>query len=225
MIKKIIAYGDSFVQGGGLDPKDPLAIHKDSWPFQLGEKLNVSTVINRGVGGGSNKLSIFRLIEDADFFEDNENILIIFVWTGMERSCVYHEEENYWQNLLPTFNPLTSKHFKVSNFYYENMFSDLDSMLTIKQQKIFVTLYLNHLKVKYFFANSFIGCPHLHEKNNIDPFFRQDYLFGYSSSFSDVVCQQKNMISFDNYHPNRKGHEFIADSMLSFIKTKWGSNV
>jgi len=226
MIEKLIAYGDSFVQGGGLDPNNPMLIHSDSWPFLLAKKLKIADVINRGVGGGSNKLSIIKLFEDTKRLVNPENTLIIFVWTGMQRTCIYHEDEHDWQNILVGHRSIVEKHRKISNFYFESMYSDLDSYLTLMQQHMFVKLYLEHIKVKYFFANSFIEQPHIYKETQVDPFFEEKYLFGYTESLYQKVCDEKKMVSYDKFHPNQEGYNYIADIMVDYIKNNIGeSNV
>lgn len=224
MIEKLIAYGDSFVQGGGLDPNNPMLIHSDSWPFLLAKKLKITDVTNRGVGGGSNKLSIVKLFEDTKNLANPENTLIIFVWTGMQRTCVYHETENIWQNILVGHRSLIEKHRKVSDFYYEYMYSEHDSYATLLQQHVFVKLYLEYSKVNYFFANSFISNPHLYKEDQIDLFFREKYLFGYTGSLHQKACYENKMISMDKFHPNAEGYNYIADEMFYYINNNMVDN-
>jgi lysophospholipase L1-like esterase len=218
MIEKLIAYGDSFVQGGGLDPNDTMSLHPDSWPFLLAQKLKITDVTNRGVGGGSNKLSIMKLFEDIDDLVDLKNTLIIFVWTGMQRTCIYHEREHHWQNVLVGHRSIVEKYRKVSDLYYEWMYSDHDAYTTLLQQQIFVKLYLEYKKVNYFFANSFISNRHLYKEDQIGLFFKEKYLFGYLQSLHQKACYENKMISQDKFHPNKEGHNYIANEMFSYIK-------
>jgi len=220
MIKKILAYGDSFVQGGGLDPNDTMSIHKDSWPFQLAKILNVDDVQNRAVGGGSNKLSINRLLQDTKNIVDSENTLIVFCWTGLQRTCIYHESTDEWQNILVGHRSIYENYRKISDFYYELMYTDTDGLLTLIQQHTFVKLYLEHIKVKYLFANSFIGEPHLYNENQVAPFFREKYLFGYTGSIRDTVCLEKKLLSPDRFHPSFWGHKYVAKTMIEFMKNE-----
>ena len=71
MVKKLIAYGDSFVMGGGILPNN--TTYPDSWPQLLGKKLGIEA-INRGVGGGSNKRSINNLLEDIEIIKQENHI-------------------------------------------------------------------------------------------------------------------------------------------------------
>jgi hypothetical protein len=224
MIEKLIAYGDSFVQGGGLDPNNPILIHPDSWPFLLAKKLKITDVTNRGVGGGSNKLSIIKLFEDTKRLVNPENTLIIFVWTGMQRTCVYHEDTKEWQNILIGHQSVFKKHREVSDFYFKLMHSDLDSYLTLMQQRMFVKLYLEYIKVKYFFANSFIEQPHIYKGTQVDSFIKEKYLFGYTESLHQKVCNEKKMVSYDKFHPNQEGYNYIADIMVDYIKNNIGES-
>jgi hypothetical protein len=116
------------------------------------------------------------------------------------------------------------KHRKISNFYFESMYSDLDSYLTLMQQHMFVKLYLEHIKVKYFFANSFIEQPHIYKETQVDPFVKEKYLFGYTESLYQKVCDEKKMVSHDKFHPNWEGYNYIADIMLHYIKNSMGES-
>lgn len=222
MIKKIVAYGDSFVQGGGLNPDDAMAIHPDSWPFQLGKKLGVP-VSNRGKGGGSNKLSIIKLMEDADRGLLTKDTLVVFAWTGIQRTTYYDQNNNEWNDLLIGHTHQTPSRMLIHKLYYERMYSDYDAILQLFQQQMFVDFYLKWLGVKHFFVNSFsefsylpiAACP-----VKLADDFKENYLLGYSNSLLDEIVRTRGLVCSDTYHPSIEGHALIAALMEDYIKDR-----
>ena len=222
MIKKIIAYGDSFVQGGGLSQHRPMAIHPESWPFQLGKKLDVPT-INQGKGGGSNKLSIVKLMEDVSTGLLTKDTLVVFAWTGIQRTAYYDKDTDDWHNLLIGHTPQTPGQKLIHKMYYERMYSDYDSILQIYQKQMFIDFYLKWLGVKYFFVNSFSEFAYLplHESPvQLDDTFKENYLLGYSNSLLTEIVKTRGLVCSDNYHPSIEGHAVIAALMEDYIKDK-----
>jgi hypothetical protein len=222
MIKKIIAYGDSFVQGGGLNPDDTMAIHPDSWPFQLGKKLGVP-VSNRAKGGSSNKLSIVRLMEDASNGLLTNDTLVIFAWTGIQRTTFYNSEKNEWQDLLIGHKPKSADHLLIHKLYYEKMYSDYDCVLQIFQQQMFVDLYLKWLGVKHFFVNSFAEFSYLPIAEcpvKLADDFKENFLLGYTNSLLLEIVRTRGLVCSDTYHPSLEGHTLIADMMVEYIKDR-----
>lgn len=227
MVKKLIAYGDSFVQGGGLDPVNTMKIHPDSWPFILAKKLKITDVTNRGVGGGSNKLSINNLLEDIEIIKQRD-VLVIFSWTSPQRTVFFEEKINNWQNYLIGFNhpdPFIQKKLK---FYFESIYSDSDAALTLFNQQIFLSSFLDSIKVPHFFINSFndssnenflkfveyysLKWPQIH--NMID---KTKFMLGYDGSIYDFICKNLNKICLDGFHPSEEGHDILANFMIEYI--------
>lgn len=222
MIKKIVAYGDSFVQGGGLNPDDVMAIHPDSWPFQLGKKLGVPA-INRGKGGSSNKLSIVRLMEDANDGLLTKDTLVVFAWTGIQRTAYHDQNNNEWHDLLIGHTPQTPSRVLIHKMYYERMYSDYDAVLQIFQQQMFVDLYLKWLGVKHFFVNSFSEFSYLPIAEcpvKLADDFKENYLLGYSNSLLNEIVRKRGLVCSDTYHPSIEGHVLIAALMEDYIKDR-----
>jgi hypothetical protein len=227
MVKTIIAYGDSFVMGGGLTQSNQ--VYPNSWPQLLGKKLSIES-INRGVGGGSNKLSINNLLEDLDIIKQKK-ALIIFSWTSFQRTVFFEEKHNNWLNYLIGFehpDPYIQKKFR---FYFESIYSDPDAVLTYYSQQLFLSSFLDSINAPHFFINSFnefgynntkkflsIGQP-LRFKwssifNSID---RTKYMLGYDGSIYNFICKDLNKICSDGFHPSEEGHDILADAMVEYI--------
>jgi hypothetical protein len=213
LIKKIFAYGDSFVYGTGVDASA-------NWISLLGKKLDVDT-INRGVSGGSNKLSINILFSDLKNIVDTPDHLVIFSWTSMLRSTFYHN--NQWQNIQLGHHYEDIQIRNRVNLYYNTMYNDYEGYTEFYQQQIMLAGMLDSRNINYVFVNSFSDKPfdtncfkeeHKYFEQFID---RNKYILGKNSIFN-VLCNQQKMICSDGFHPSEQGHEWIADETISFLK-------
>jgi hypothetical protein len=86
---RLIAYGDSFVHGDGLQTHDPSRRNwerhsPDSWPHLLGNKLGIPT-INRGIPGGSNFGTAHRMLRDTTELNINQTDLVYVLLTDPNR--------------------------------------------------------------------------------------------------------------------------------------------
>lgn len=216
MIDKIYAYGDSFVAGDGVGLKD-------AWPAKLGKSMK-TPVINRGIPGGSNKLSIINLLNDFSEIENPKNALVIFSWTGISRTAFYFPEKKQWENILLGHEPYEDYLKKMKNVWYEHVYNDYEGLMEYYMQQIFVASFLESRNVQYAFINSFL-------ENYIDkePFENQyknmikllpttKFILGHDQSIYDVYCVGKNMKCDDGYHPSKKAHADLAKKIKLFLK-------
>lgn len=218
MVNKIIAYGDSFVMGGGLRPGNE--IYENSWPQLLGKKLGIEA-INRGVGGGSNKLAINNLLEDIEIIKQKD-VLVILSWTSVQRTAIFDDNHRTWYNYLIGHVPPDKEVQKKFKLYFESIYSDTDAVLTLYNQQIFLPHFLDSLKVPYFFINSF---------NDMDQFVRyrtkwpqifnmidkSKYMFGYDDSIYHRICKKFGRVCHDKFHPSEEGHDILASMMVDYI--------
>lgn len=218
MINKLIAYGDSFVMGGGL--RNDNIVYENSWPQLLGKKLGIDA-INRGVGGGSNKLSINNLLEDIESIKCKD-VLVIFSWTGAQRTAIFDEDQRTWYNYLPGHVPPDKNVQKKFKFYFESMYTDTDAALTLYTQQIFLSSFLNSLKVPYFFINSFNDMNQFFHYRSVWPHIfdmidKSKYMLGYDNSIYNRICKILGKTCQDKFHPNEEGHDILASMMVNYI--------
>jgi lysophospholipase L1-like esterase len=213
MINKIASYGCSFIYGDGVEKHE-------AFPEQLGELLQVP-VRNRGVNGSSNKLSLTYLIDDISK-QDYSNTLVVFGWTGIQRTHVWNDMDNYWIPILPAWLPDDINQRELVKFYYGNMYTDFDAFLTFYQQQLLAQSLLKQYNIPYVFVNAFREeYIFYHDKNLqriIDMIDKTKFLFGYEQSIRKVVCAEKNMICSDGWHPSTEGHKLVAEECLDFLK-------
>lgn len=219
MDSKLYVYGDSFVHGDTI-PQDL------TWPNRLGKELGYET-INRGVAGGSNKLSVINLLDDMVTLENVKNTVVIFAWTSIHRTCI--NLDNYstdWHNLLVTYRNKGKKLNQIEEAYFKFIHTDFDGLYNIYMQKILVQSFLKQIDVKYYFVNSFIdyyytNTDFLEKPNLLEKFIEKDkYLLGYNNSIRNEICFKQGLTAMDGYHPNEEGHFLTMQLIKNDIKNK-----
>ena len=216
MIDKIYAYGDSFTAGDGVAPID-------AWPARLGKSMKIP-VVNKGIPGGSNKLSIINLLNDFADIENPERTLVVFSWTGISRTAIYFPEKKKWENILLGHEPYEPYLKKMKDAWYEHVYNDYEGLMEYYMQQIFVSSFLEARNIQYAFINSF-----LEDYVDTEPFETQyknivkllptkKFVLGHTSSIYETYCVNKNMKCSDGYHPSEKAHAAIAKKIKLFFK-------
>lgn len=216
MIDKIYAYGDSFTAGDGV-------ASKDAWPAKLADLMK-TPVVNRGIPGGSNKLSIINLLNDFADIENPERALVVFSWTGISRTAVYYPEKKQWENILLGHEPYEPYLKKMKDAWYEHVYNDYEGLMEYYMQQVFVASFLESRNVQYAFINSFL-------ENYIDkePFENQyknmvkllptkKFVLGHDKSIYEVYCVGKGMKCSDGYHPSEEAHAELAKKIKLFLR-------
>lgn len=230
MIKKLITYGDSFTAGDGV-------YKEQAWPSYLGSMLGLE-VINRGEPGGSNKLSIIKLMNDLGEVDDPEELLVGFAWTSGSRTCFYNKS---WKNVLPNWNDKDNRVNKFSTAYYGAIYTEIDALLELVTQQIFVSTFLKQRKIKFFFINSmrdinidYVTYLRVQDENNVEQieehesFLKENknlinlvdkdlFVLGYNNSIKETFCDALSMYCEDNQHPNAAAHHMTAGRIFWFL--------
>jgi len=216
MIDKIYAYGDSFTAGDGV-------ANSDAWPAKLGELMK-TPVTNRGIPGGSNKLSIINLLNDYADIPNPEKTLVVFSWTGISRTAVYFPEKKIWENVLLGHDPYEPYLKKMKDVWYEHMYNDYEGLMEYYMQQIFVSSFLESRNIQYAFVNSFLEGYLDREpfedqyKNLIKLLPTKKFVLGHDKSIFNVYCTEKDMKCKDGYHPNEEAHAELARKIKLFLR-------
>jgi lysophospholipase L1-like esterase len=216
MIKTIYIYGDSFVAGDGVATEE-------AWPSVLAQRLGM-TVINRGIPGGSNKLSTINLLNDFADIENLDEVLVVFSWTGIMRTAFYHKGLATWRNVLVGHDPEDPELKKICDLWYGSIYNDYDGQMEFYSQQIFVSSFLASRNVKYIFINSFIEDYIDKEafakqyKNVVKLLPKDKFILGYDGSIFDILCKRLKMICADGYHPSAEGHKHLANIVDIYLK-------
>lgn len=204
MYSKLYVYGDSFVHGDTIS-------QNLTWANRLGNELGWE-VINRGVAGGSNKLSVINLLDDIASLETCKNIVVIFAWTSIHRTCVYLENHNKnWYNLLVTYKNKEKNLKEIEESYFKFIHTDFDGLYNIYMQKILVQSFLKQINAKYFFINSFtdnyLTNNEFSKPKLLEKFIEKDkYILGYDNSIRNEICLKQGLTAKDGFHPSEEGH-------------------
>ena len=216
-IKKLYVYGDSFVYGDNL-PQDL------TWPNLLGKSLKIKC-FNRGISGGSNKLSVFRLFEDIhnDNFKD---ALVIFAWTGIHRDCYYDELAGQWYSLLPSYRNRQRVKKMIEEVYWNFMHTDLEATLNNFLQCILIQSFLGSKGVPYAFINSFRDAEGAEQitpdscKKIEESLDKKRFLLGFENSIRREICLNRSLLGSDNFHPSLEGHIMASVLIKEDLESK-----
>lgn len=213
---KILAAGDSFTFGEGLENKNK------AFPYLLGEKFKAE-VINTGHGGYSNQ-SIMR--EIVDNFDNTIDLVIVgFASPGRIEMSDEFGIFNIW--------PGRNYNDKIKNLY-RNQFNSLISICH-NNEWLFSNFYRTALMLESFLL--YRGKPFLfycldnfydyYFKNypNITDKYKSKFLstnsqliFNYNESI--VMWQKNNKLPCN--HPNEVGHQLIAERIYEHCRNICG---
>lgn len=217
MIENVVGYGCSFMQGDSVDPEL-------TWAAVLAKKLNVP-LRNRGQNAGSNKLAMIYLFEDI-CKHDYTNTLVLFSWTGIQRTTFWCEEKQYkkWVPVLPGHTSPDKLIANINSAYYAELYTDYEALHTSYLQKLSVQSFLKSKNIPYLFVNAFKEDFILYDDATMQSFEKNldttNFLFGCTNSIYQNVCLELGMVAEDNFHPNVQGHDYVADMAHKFLIEK-----
>lgn len=209
-VNKILAYGCSFTYG------DSVGI-EHAWPKHLGDLFNVP-VTNRGLSGGSNKLAMNRLFEDITQTE-YAHTLVVFSWTGIQRTTFYDDEYNQWIPLLVGHEPPDPKLANKSKLYFKYLYTDYDAMYTYYTQQLSVQAFLEARNIEYLFINAFKEDYIFYDDNSLgamrSSINKEKFVYGYENTIYNQICIKDKLIAIDGFHPSEEGHQAVAKEIYN----------
>ena len=113
-MKRLIVFGCSNTYGTGLsdcrDRNSPASIL--GWPNELATMMGISTVINLGIGGASNKhISNSFLNKAGDDFFNTDTDVVVFLWSYFCRHCIFQNDGSV-ERYLPSDIRTKNKRFE-----------------------------------------------------------------------------------------------------------------
>lgn len=214
--KKIVAFGDSFVQG---QIKLPHVISQEemkriNFVTRLGEYFNIP-VENYGLRGFGQNAIAFDVIQ---FFRNNnfdKEVLLLVSWSGYSRALSFSPEHNRYKDW--SRQNLSSE----DDFAYINNINirGIHSLLTDnKQPFLMLSSFLNMFDVQEI------------NLNGIESNWIEETLFemctGERKSTPDFRINHDNKNFYSSTHPNlsecmhpsEEGHKVIANKLANYIK-------
>lgn len=220
MIKRIVAYGDSWTVGEGcnkeientLPPHEKISYQKEnSWVKFLSEKMNLPN-INNGVSGNSNNKIFNQIIEDVKWGVTNKSDLILIMWSSSLRDNLpfFPNSDNgewlSWSTKNLTENP--NKFYKSTQtqnefynsfmedykkFYLTNLYTESYYSILNQNYIIFLQKFLKHHGIKYFMMDGIENMLHFvnEEFDKVDLINRKNY-WGFSLETARTYLEKLN---------------------------------
>jgi hypothetical protein len=216
MVKRIFAFGDSFLSGHGVN-------FDDNWLSVLSKKLNIE-VNNHAVSGGSNKLSINKFFDSLEqILTDKEN-LVIFAWTSPVRTTFYNVDKHTWENVQLGHYYEDIKVRQRVEHYYHHYYNDYEAYVEFYQQQLMLTGFLESKNIQYYYIDSFFDAAYgptvVDNKDYLEKFINKDKYILANQSIYDLVCRQQQMVCGDKFHPSEQGHAWLAEQVIEFFKNR-----
>ena len=225
MYNRLVTFGCSLTYGQALEDRS-----KDSWPAQLGARLNLP-VHNQGRCGASTKRIWWQIVN----FPFKQDDLVVIGWTHKDRWCII--KNDFIQKSNDDFNSDDPEHVtnfdipqlagtdeyekatgyidvgpwgtdskKVSDMFYRYFHDDYDMMINYFALVNHADYYLRERKIK----TVHINMAH-HEEgpdfNNVN-FLPIDF----------QTIKDTNPKAKDNWHPGPKAFEIFTDKVYNLIK-------
>lgn len=203
-MRRLVAFGCSYTYGHSLEDcfqppnlAGPLP-SKMAWPNTLASHLGIETVVNNGVCGASNK-KIWKSVMDFEFEPED---FVIINWSFIARNIFFDENPHNDKIILPAY--------KEYQWYYENLYSEYNSILDL-------CLLADHCH-RYLWSKSIVNYHALlsiinldHKINEVCKWKSFDFL---KPDFDRI--RLKYPFALDNSHPNKDAHDEYA---LELYKT------
>jgi len=115
-------YGEGLPDCGEMDAEASIL----GWPNQLATLMGISTVINLGIGGASNKhISNSFLNKAGDDFFNPDTDVVVFLWSYFNRHCIFQDNST-----IERYLPSDLKRFEIATMSTADKFA---MMLHLKQ--------------------------------------------------------------------------------------------
>ena len=136
-LNRLIVFGCSNTYGQGLsdcrDRNSPASIL--GWPNELATMMGISTVINLGIGGASNKhISNSFLNKAGDDFFNTDTDVVVFLWSYFCRHCIFQNDGSV-ERYLPSDIRTKNKRFEPIRYnkiksWYKDYNTGVDQQLS-----------------------------------------------------------------------------------------------
>jgi len=210
--KKIVAFGDSFVQGLIKEPHEISSkeMKRINFVTRLGELYNIP-VINFGWRGfGQNAIAY----DVAKYLVDNKSdpeTLFLVVWSGFARKTEFD-----WN----TYRYTKFNRKEKSDFFIDLLYSN-----TVNIRGTY-SLLLNN-KQPFLMLNSFINLFEIEQLNlkGIEKYWINETLFEMCVGKGNLIAKDGTEYYYNSHpnlakckHPSEKGHKVIAEKLQNYIE-------
>ena len=217
-MKRLIVFGCSNTYGEGLrdcgDASNNWCGSEPSilgWPNELATMMGISTVINLGIGGASNKhISNSFLNKAGDDFFNPDTDIVVFLWSYFNRHCIFQDNREI-ERYLPSdlrYKRVEPNRYKKIKKWYRDYNTSVDQQLSNYTRISHTQHYLNSKGI----TNYNFTCE-TYEYTNIPTWFDSNTL-----KIVDVVTLRNQYgKADDNEHPGVIANMHTAKIMYKHI--------
>ena len=217
-MKRLIVFGCSNTYGEGLrdcgDASNNWCGSEPSilgWPNELATMMGISTVINLGIGGASNKhISNSFLNKAGDDFFNPDTDIVVFLWSYFNRHCIFQDNREI-ERYLPSdlrYKRVEPNRYKKIKKWYRDYNTSVDQQLSNYTRISHTQHYLNSKGI----TNYNFTCE-TYEYTNIPTWFDSSTL---KSIDVDALSTQYGRAN-DNIHPGVIANMHTAKIMYKHI--------
>ena len=219
---KLLAFGDSFVEGLIKEPRENSVKQRDAICFtrRLAETSELfDSYANYGTRGSGNESIFYNAYKHSSYY-DNDNSFYLICLSGLERVGFYDKNLDSYsipnRSVNVPFEPFFQTQMLMTGLHY----------------------YLKNKNIPHLFTSSFTPFYMFYNKDTIP----EEYIIGdvdKSNSLFDIIADRFNKDTdyFGNYqtshvdfkvpkskyiaqclHPSTKGHKLIATTLLPYIE-------
>lgn len=209
--KKIVAFGDSFVQGLIKEPYEISSEEMERINFvtRLGEHFNIP-VENYGYRGFGQNSIAYDIVNYIHTNGTNADTLFLVVWSGFARNPQFD-----WKTYRYTqFKPLQKEPFYINHLYLNTVnIRGVYSLLQSSQQP-------------FLMLNSFINLFEIEDLNlkGIEEQWIDETLFEMCIGKGKLIEKQDTEYFYTDHpnlakckHPSEEGHKVIAEKLGEYI--------
>lgn len=197
---RLVAFGCSLTFGYALpDTGDNWKSNPSrfAWPKKLANHLNITTVVNRGLPGASNKKILFE-IQNFNFQKDD---IVFILWSHIERwSVIKSKKIDHYAPHIDT---------KASRQYYKHIYDEHDHLISYYTRANFAKMMLDNKGIKNF---------HLTVKPYDDLDIKWNNVICLKTSLDNDIRKQIHNYARDGHHPGVLSHQKFADMIYDEIK-------
>lgn len=221
--KKIVAFGDSFVQGLIKEPYEISSeeMKRINFVTKLGE-LNNIPVENYGYRGNGQNSVAYDVVNYLETNKPSGDVLFLVVWSGYARKMHFDENTLRYTGFSSTDSEeIEGKYYKV-DFKYINTINIRGTYNLLKQ-----------IKQPFLMLNSFINLFDIEDLNlkGLEDRWIKETLF--EMCIGKKKVPENYYVNHDHYlyyktnhpnlaqcmHPSEKGHKVIAQKLGKYIKS------
>ena len=215
--KKIIAFGDSFVEGQIKLPYQNTdeEMARINFVTKLGERFNIP-VLNYGFRGNAQNGIAFDVHTHIKKYGFDRSALYLVVWSGYSRKQAFNLEQNNYKNWKEQSNTSNVDLHYLNNINIRGTYSLLeDNKQPFLMLSSFINFFdvdelnLNKIRDKWVTETLFEMCA---GKKQVVPDYHSNH-----DNKKYYTSDNKNIT--ECMHPSEEGHKVIANILSTYIET------